>query len=56
MEKDALRVDENVSVHRQKVPLGTRFEVKNIGSILEYIMKLNLKLVGELLSFIMNIK
>lgn len=33
MEEGALRVDANVSVHRKGEPLGTRSEVKNIGSI-----------------------
>lgn len=29
----ALRVDANVSVHRENSPLGTRTEIKNIGTI-----------------------
>lgn len=33
MEEGALRVDANVSVHKKGEPLGTRSEVKNIGSI-----------------------
>uniref|UniRef100_A0A336KRT3 Glutamyl-tRNA(Gln) amidotransferase subunit B, mitochondrial n=1 Tax=Culicoides sonorensis TaxID=179676 RepID=A0A336KRT3_CULSO len=33
MEEGALRVDANVSVHKPGQPLGTRTEVKNIGSI-----------------------
>lgn len=33
MEEGALRVDANVSVHRKNSPLGTRTEIKNIGSI-----------------------
>ncbi|XP_021915333.1 glutamyl-tRNA(Gln) amidotransferase subunit B, mitochondrial isoform X3 [Zootermopsis nevadensis] len=33
MEEGALRVDANVSVHREGEPLGVRSEVKNIGSI-----------------------
>lgn len=33
MEEGALRVDANVSVHREGEPLGVRTEVKNIGSV-----------------------
>lgn len=33
MEEGALRVDANISVHRENTPLGTRTEVKNIGSV-----------------------
>ncbi|KAF2899817.1 hypothetical protein ILUMI_06365 [Ignelater luminosus] len=33
MEEGALRVDANVSVHQPGEPLGTRTEIKNIGSI-----------------------
>lgn len=33
MEEGALRVDANVSVHRPGEPLGTRTEIKNIGSV-----------------------
>ncbi|XP_058462493.1 glutamyl-tRNA(Gln) amidotransferase subunit B, mitochondrial [Malaya genurostris] len=33
MEEGALRVDANISVHRDNEPLGTRTEVKNIGSV-----------------------
>lgn len=33
MEEGALRVDANISVHKEGDPLGTRTEVKNIGSI-----------------------
>ncbi|GLH00227.1 Glutamyl-tRNA(Gln) amidotransferase subunit B, mitochondrial [Gryllus bimaculatus] len=33
MEEGALRVDANVSVHQPSEPLGTRTEIKNIGSI-----------------------
>lgn len=33
MEEGALRVDANVSVHREGEPLGVRSEVKNIGSV-----------------------
>lgn len=33
MEEGALRVDANVSVHKEGTPLGARTEVKNIGSI-----------------------
>lgn len=33
MEEGALRVDANVSIHRAGEPLGTRTEVKNIGSV-----------------------
>ncbi|KXJ76897.1 hypothetical protein RP20_CCG008697 [Aedes albopictus] len=33
MEEGALRVDANISVHKEHTPLGTRTEVKNIGSL-----------------------
>lgn len=33
MEEGALRVDANVSIHKEGFPLGTRTEIKNIGSI-----------------------
>ncbi|XP_045465079.1 glutamyl-tRNA(Gln) amidotransferase subunit B, mitochondrial isoform X1 [Harmonia axyridis] len=33
MEEGALRVDANVSIHREKEPLGVRTEIKNIGSV-----------------------
>uniref|UniRef100_A0A182MJV3 Glutamyl-tRNA(Gln) amidotransferase subunit B, mitochondrial n=1 Tax=Anopheles culicifacies TaxID=139723 RepID=A0A182MJV3_9DIPT len=33
MEDGALRVDANISVHKENTPLGTRTEVKNIGSV-----------------------
>lgn len=33
MEEGALRVDANISVHQKGDPLGTRTEVKNIGSV-----------------------
>lgn len=33
MEEGALRVDANVSIHKENEPFGTRTEVKNIGSI-----------------------
>uniref|UniRef100_A0A8D8C8U0 Glutamyl-tRNA(Gln) amidotransferase subunit B, mitochondrial n=2 Tax=Culex pipiens TaxID=7175 RepID=A0A8D8C8U0_CULPI len=33
MEEGALRVDANISVHQENTPLGTRTEVKNIGSV-----------------------
>ncbi|XP_058129585.1 glutamyl-tRNA(Gln) amidotransferase subunit B, mitochondrial [Anopheles ziemanni] len=33
MEEGALRVDANISVHMENTPLGTRTEVKNIGSV-----------------------
>ncbi|XP_022192751.2 glutamyl-tRNA(Gln) amidotransferase subunit B, mitochondrial [Nilaparvata lugens] len=33
MEEGSLRVDANVSVHKPDTPLGTRSEIKNIGSI-----------------------
>lgn len=33
MEEGALRVDANVSLHKPGTPLGTRTEIKNIGSI-----------------------
>ncbi|XP_001654104.2 glutamyl-tRNA(Gln) amidotransferase subunit B, mitochondrial [Aedes aegypti] len=33
MEEGALRVDANISVHKENTPLGTRTEVKNIGSV-----------------------
>uniref|UniRef100_A0A182R840 Glutamyl-tRNA(Gln) amidotransferase subunit B, mitochondrial n=1 Tax=Anopheles funestus TaxID=62324 RepID=A0A182R840_ANOFN len=33
MEDGALRVDANISVHLENTPLGTRTEVKNIGSV-----------------------
>lgn len=33
MEEGALRVDANVSIHRKGEPLGTRTEIKNIGSV-----------------------
>uniref|UniRef100_A0A182NKX8 Glutamyl-tRNA(Gln) amidotransferase subunit B, mitochondrial n=1 Tax=Anopheles dirus TaxID=7168 RepID=A0A182NKX8_9DIPT len=33
MEEGALRVDANISVHLENTPLGTRTEVKNIGSV-----------------------
>ncbi|XP_055679866.1 glutamyl-tRNA(Gln) amidotransferase subunit B, mitochondrial [Lutzomyia longipalpis] len=33
MEEGALRVDANVSVHEEGAPLGTRTEIKNIGSV-----------------------
>lgn len=33
MEEGALRVDANISIHKAGTPLGTRTEVKNIGSI-----------------------
>lgn len=33
MEEGALRVDANISVHKEGEPLGTRTEVKNIGSV-----------------------
>uniref|UniRef100_A0A182K571 Glutamyl-tRNA(Gln) amidotransferase subunit B, mitochondrial n=1 Tax=Anopheles christyi TaxID=43041 RepID=A0A182K571_9DIPT len=33
MEEGALRVDANISVHTEGTPLGTRTEVKNIGSV-----------------------
>ncbi|XP_058059697.1 glutamyl-tRNA(Gln) amidotransferase subunit B, mitochondrial [Anopheles bellator] len=33
MEEGALRVDANISVHEHNTPLGTRTEVKNIGSV-----------------------
>ncbi|CAG9123595.1 unnamed protein product [Plutella xylostella] len=33
MEQGALRVDANVSLHRTGEPLGTRTEIKNIGSV-----------------------
>ncbi|KAK3913224.1 Glutamyl-tRNA(Gln) amidotransferase subunit B, mitochondrial [Frankliniella fusca] len=33
MEEGALRVDANISVHREGTPLGVRTEVKNINSI-----------------------
>uniref|UniRef100_A0A1B0DI52 Aspartyl/Glutamyl-tRNA(Gln) amidotransferase subunit B/E catalytic domain-containing protein n=1 Tax=Phlebotomus papatasi TaxID=29031 RepID=A0A1B0DI52_PHLPP len=33
MEEGALRVDANVSVHEPGTPLGTRTEIKNIGSV-----------------------
>ncbi|GBP07774.1 Glutamyl-tRNA(Gln) amidotransferase subunit B, mitochondrial [Eumeta japonica] len=33
MEEGALRVDANVSIHRPGEPLGTRTEIKNIGSV-----------------------
>ncbi|XP_055586943.1 glutamyl-tRNA(Gln) amidotransferase subunit B, mitochondrial [Uranotaenia lowii] len=33
MEEGALRVDANISVHQPDTPLGTRTEVKNIGSV-----------------------
>ncbi|KAJ1523770.1 hypothetical protein ONE63_001603 [Megalurothrips usitatus] len=33
MEEGALRVDANVSVHKEGMPLGVRTEIKNIGSI-----------------------
>ncbi|XP_061504215.1 glutamyl-tRNA(Gln) amidotransferase subunit B, mitochondrial [Anopheles gambiae] len=33
MEEGALRVDANISVHLEGTPLGTRTEVKNIGSV-----------------------
>lgn len=33
MEEGALRVDANVSINKENEPLGTRTEVKNIGSI-----------------------
>uniref|UniRef100_A0AAG5CMU9 Glutamyl-tRNA(Gln) amidotransferase subunit B, mitochondrial n=1 Tax=Anopheles atroparvus TaxID=41427 RepID=A0AAG5CMU9_ANOAO len=33
MEEGALRVDANISVHLDNTPLGTRTEVKNIGSV-----------------------
>ncbi|XP_058812052.1 glutamyl-tRNA(Gln) amidotransferase subunit B, mitochondrial [Topomyia yanbarensis] len=33
MEEGALRVDANISIHRDDEPLGTRTEVKNIGSV-----------------------
>lgn len=33
MEEGALRVDANISIHKSGEPLGTRTEVKNIGSI-----------------------
>ncbi|XP_077295257.1 glutamyl-tRNA(Gln) amidotransferase subunit B, mitochondrial [Arctopsyche grandis] len=33
MEEGALRVDANVSIHRQDEPLGTRTEIKNIYSV-----------------------
>lgn len=33
MEEGALRVDANISIHEEGTPLGTRTEVKNIGSI-----------------------
>nr|XP_023028739.1 glutamyl-tRNA(Gln) amidotransferase subunit B, mitochondrial [Leptinotarsa decemlineata] len=33
MEEGALRVDANVSIHRESEPLGVRTEVKNIGSV-----------------------
>ena len=33
MEEGALRVDANISIHKENEPLGTRTEVKNIGSV-----------------------
>ncbi|XP_028150179.1 glutamyl-tRNA(Gln) amidotransferase subunit B, mitochondrial [Diabrotica virgifera virgifera] len=33
MEEGALRVDANVSIHKESEPLGTRTEIKNIGSV-----------------------
>lgn len=33
MEEGSLRVDANISIHKEGEPLGTRTEVKNIGSI-----------------------
>lgn len=33
MEEGALRVDANISIHKEGEPLGTRTEVKNIGSV-----------------------
>lgn len=33
MEEGSLRVDANISIHKENEPLGTRTEVKNIGSI-----------------------
>lgn len=33
MEEGSLRVDANISIHRENEPLGTRTEVKNIGSV-----------------------
>lgn len=33
MEEGALRVDANISIHKKGEPLGTRTEIKNIGSI-----------------------
>ncbi|KAJ8957539.1 hypothetical protein NQ318_020578 [Aromia moschata] len=33
MEEGALRVDANVSIHKEGEPLGTRTEIKNIGSV-----------------------
>lgn len=33
MEEGSLRVDANISIHKEDEPLGTRTEVKNIGSI-----------------------
>lgn len=33
MEEGALRVDANISIHKAGDPLGTRTEVKNIGSV-----------------------
>ncbi|XP_050295802.1 glutamyl-tRNA(Gln) amidotransferase subunit B, mitochondrial [Anthonomus grandis grandis] len=33
MEEGALRVDANVSIHKKGEPLGTRTEIKNIGSV-----------------------
>lgn len=33
MEEGSLRVDANISIHKENEPLGTRTEVKNIGSV-----------------------
>ncbi|KAG5887406.1 hypothetical protein JTB14_024605 [Gonioctena quinquepunctata] len=49
LEEGALRVDANVSIHRPGEPLGTRTEIKNIGSVrgvagaIEYEIKRQIK-------------
>jgi aspartyl-tRNA(Asn)/glutamyl-tRNA(Gln) amidotransferase subunit B len=53
MEKGNLRVDVNISIHKQGEPLGTRAEIKNLNSIkhigqaIEYEIKRQIELLEE---------
>lgn len=48
MEEGVLRVDANVSVHKKGTPLGTRTEIKNIGSIRGVVNAINFEIERQL--------